>query len=554
MTVIDPNTATVGLSTARARVRWDTSTDGRETETLFDDRESSNTTRLRAFAYVNVDKTPLYRAIMGIFMHAKQAFGIHLRPAEVRDALAHRGFVLPEEEVEAPLKQLAEWGNLRTDPDTTDVSTVDEFYRERLLFQLTRAGETAEAAIAFFEKEVEQPGALQTSALSDIRELLGELENLASGDLSDPSKVFRTLKQLCERFEQLTDNAQTFIRSLQRAIDLHGADEDVLLAYKEKLVDYLERFVNKLLVSSVEIAEALRIVEASGIEPLLELTARHEIQDRLDLDAPLLQKTVSSWRGRWAGLRRWFVARQGERSQAEVLRAKTREAIPALLGAIAAHNDRRVSRTDRHADLRTLARWFAQAPSDADAHRLWRVAFGVTSARHLRVNDETLDAWDQQGVTPKRSWLEAPPVYIAPRLRTTGRSRRGGNPRNVIDRSAERAELARIAAETNRQIAEARRQLATGQRLLLSDLGELDPAPFELFLELLGETLSQMTGAGEAVETSSADGTIAIRLEPIAGAPDAVIETPAGHLSGPECWITLTDSHAHLAVIAEAIR
>lgn len=548
MTVIDPRTETVGPNVARARLRWSTSTE------TFEDHEASTAGRLKAFAYVNVDKAPLYRAIMGVFMDAKKAFGIHMRPAEVRDALAYRGFVLPEEEVEAPLKQLAEWGNLRSDPDTTDVSSVDEFYRERLLFQLTRAGETAEAAIAFFEKEVEQPGALQTSALTDIRDLLGELGALGTVDQPDQSKVYGTLKQLCERFEQLTDNAQTFIRSLQRAIDLHGADEDVLLAYKEKLIEYLERFVNKLLVSSVEIAEALRAVEGSGIEPLLELTARHEIQDRLELDAPLLQRTISSWRGRWAGLRRWFVAVSGERSQSEVLRAKTREAIPALLGAIAAHNDRRVSRTDRHADLRTLARWFAQAPSDADAHRLWRVVFGITSARHLRVNDETLDTWDQHGVTAKRSWLEAPPVFIAPRLRTTGQSRRRGKPRNVIDRSAERAELARIAAETNRQIAEARRRLATGRRLLLSDLGTLDPAPFELFLELLGDALSQMTGAREAVETTSIDGTIVIRLEPVSGAPQAVIETPAGLLAGPDCWITLTDSHAHLAMSLEAAR
>src|SRR5690606_41957219 len=42
------------------------------------------------------------------------------------------------------------------------------------------------------------------------------------------------------------------------------------------------------------------------------------------------------------------------------------------------------------ADFRTLARWFAQAPDDAARHRLWRVAFGLHSSRHLTVDADTL--------------------------------------------------------------------------------------------------------------------------------------------------------------------
>jgi uncharacterized protein (TIGR02677 family) len=82
-----------------------------------------------------------------------------------------------------------------------------------------------------------------------------------------------------------------------------------------------------------------------------------------------------------------------------VLRASARSAIPALLQAIAALHDRRVSRTDRHTDLRTLAVWFAEAPSDQEAHRLWRIAFGLSSARHLRVTEETLALWLANFVT-----------------------------------------------------------------------------------------------------------------------------------------------------------
>ena len=40
-----------------------------------------------------------------------------------------------------------------------------------------------------------------------------------------------------------------------------------------------------------------------------------------------------------------------------------------------------------------LARWFAEAPDDEAAHRLWRAAFGLCPARHLSVIGETADAW-----------------------------------------------------------------------------------------------------------------------------------------------------------------
>src|SRR5947209_13549139 len=45
--------------------------------------------------------------------------------------------------------------------------------------------------------------------------------------------------------------------------------------------------------------------------------------------------------------------------------------------------DRRSGRSDRTADLRALARWFAEAEDDQAAHRLWRCAFGDRKSTRL---------------------------------------------------------------------------------------------------------------------------------------------------------------------------
>ena len=69
-------------------------------------------------------------------------------------------------------------------------------------------------------------------------------------------------------------------------------------------------------------------------------------------------------------------------------------AIKQLIDAVGLLNERRSGRSDRSADFRALARWFAEAPDDAAAHRLWRAAFGLCPARHLSVTGDTADAWE----------------------------------------------------------------------------------------------------------------------------------------------------------------
>jgi uncharacterized protein (TIGR02677 family) len=494
--------------------------------------------RLKPFAYVTADKASLYRAVMRVFVQAKASFTLHLRPLEVAAALSEP---VDLEAVEAALVQLREWGNLEAHPDTADVATVEEFYRPRHLYQLTPEGEAAERALAAYEAALAQRGELQSAALTDIATLLGELAALGEAAEPDGAKVHRTLRALRERFEELTARAQAFMSSLQRTIDLQGVEVARFLAYKETLIGYLERFIGELVIAAAGIDATIGRIEARGVERLLRLAAARDLADALDPTPADHAAALASWQARWGGLRSWFVGRPHAPAQAEVLRARARAAIPALLLAVAGIHDRRVTRSDRATDLRTLARWFAEADSDAAAHRLWRAAFGLAPARHLLVDAATLDARAERPVPAATSWLEAPPLRIAPRLRASGRHLRRGRPNDVIDRSQAKALLAAAAEEEARQLVAARRRLATGARARLSDLGRLDPVEFWLFLDLLGDALSARVGAGETVEVTSSDGTMRVRLEPAADGRTATIETAAGRFSGPDHHVTIED-------------
>jgi uncharacterized protein (TIGR02677 family) len=257
--------------------------------------------------------------------------------------------------------------------------------------------------------------------------------------------------------------------------------------------------------------------------------------------AELVQQYLHGWQTRWQGLHGWFVGSRAHPSQAMLLRNRARRAITELLEAVTRLNERRLGRSDRSADFRTLALWFAEADSDLDAHRLWRAAFGLTPARHLSIDDDTLQVRAGQPVASNTSWLEAPPLQVSPRLREIGSYRKPGLPPTVENRDRERDLLARRLADETAQTRAARARLATGKRSRLSELGELDRNSFALFLQLLGEALGALRQPDAAVSLTTGDGSLRIDLEPLAADSQAIIHTPDGVFCGRDYRLCITD-------------
>lgn len=497
----------------------------------------------RVFAHLQVEKAGLYRALLETFVAEKEHFAIALRPSELREAMLRRDHGLFEkpsiEDVEAALRQLTGWGNLEDTPDQENVATVEDFYRPRFLYQLSTAGEAAERALAVFDEQIRKPGELQTTALHDIIALLEAVLEMAKADEADPAKAHHHLRNLTERFAELTARAQTFMRGVQRTVDLHEMDLDAFLAYKERLIEYLQRFLRELIVATNRITHTLLAIEQAGLNGLLAAAAQRETADALERSSEMMEAAEKDWRERWQGLRRWFIGENGH-SQAELLRSRARAAIPALLSTVANLNDRRTRRTDRAADCLALAKMFARAESEADAHCLWRCAFALHSSRHLRIDTDTLDAREQQRESTRTSWLDALPLQISPRLRKTGRTVARGPARSIVDRTKEREALERLTAEETRQIEAARERLAHGRPLRLGDLGCLDAHAFHLFLDLLGEALNRKSAPDTPVQATSADGTLSIQLSPTEDMEIATLRTEHGDFHGRDHWIAIS--------------
>lgn len=493
------------------------------------------------FRHVSAEKSALYRCILDVFAAAKRQFRLQLRPDEVLGEARWPGPPPALEEVNLLLIQLADWGNLESQADTARVSTLSDFYRARYLYRLSRSGEAVEAGLAEFVRTLQRRAELQSVALEDIADRLQALRGLTDVAEPDAAKVHETLRDLVLVFENLADNAQAFMAGVARSIELQQADPIAIADYKRRLIYYLERFIGDLIRRSDAIARHISAL-APRIDDLLHRVAAREARDAAPDDAQdqadVEERRLAVWRERWSGLRGWFISTGHEPPQADLLRARARSAIPQLLSAITALNERRSGRSDRSADFRILADWFASCVDDAQGHQLARAAFALNPARHFL---STPDADDD--LPPNTSWADAPPVTIHPRLREWGEATARAPLAKVHDRSEARRFLRQQLAEEARQVEAARSRLATGRPTRLSELHSLDLPAFGLFLNLLGDALSEQMGPGLPVERDTGDGLLHVRLEPLGADSKAEIVTPNGVFAGRDHLVTISLRH-----------
>jgi uncharacterized protein (TIGR02677 family) len=481
------------------------------------------------FSHVVAENGPLYRAILDVFAASKRQFRLHLRPDDVLIEAAWPGDAPSLETVQQALEQLVHWGNLQSQPDTARVATIEDFYRKRLLYRMTSGGEAVEAGLQAFVDALARRAELQSVALDDIRARLISLGQLMRETPPDEAKVHSALRDLVHVFEGLANNAEAFMAGLARTIELQRAEASAVMNFKQRLIEYLQRFIGDLVTRSSQIAELLsdlRPSEHAFLRVAAERDARNAAPGDFGMDIEAVDVRLASWRERWEGLARWFVSDGRQRAQADLLRASALSAIPRLLQAVSLLHERRTGRSDRAADFRRLALWFATAGSDANAHRLWRAAFALAPARHLSL------AVANEKVSAATPWRESPGISVQPKLREQGVLPTRGAPPRILDRSAERGLLAaRVAAEAAETEA-ARQRLATNRETRLSELGNLDVTSFRLFLTLLGEALATQRHPDQPVERPTGDGTLLVHLTPLAAHTRAEITTDLGTFSG----------------------
>ncbi|MBF8192142.1 TIGR02677 family protein [Nonomuraea sp. K274] len=511
------------------------------------------------FRFTTTERSDLNTAVLHAFGAAAERFETALTVEETRERLRAVGWLAPaaDRELGGTLRQLAGWGLLDvTFHHAGDFATADEYERENLRYSLTRRGEAAYAGVRHAMAARASSGALQIAVLDAIADRLGELETL----LGDPDhrrnqRIFTCLMELEGHLDGLRDNTVRFNGELQRLLRADGTDLTAFHEVKAATVAYLQEYVTHLDERASTIAAGLRAVAGHGAGVL---HARA-------LDGADLPKTpgggppktpgggpprtpgggplgapggdqsavwLADRAARWDGLWVWFAPGDGAVPRVRLLRDVARRAIVSLLEALDRVSDSRRRSSSAVADFRTLARWFAGAPGEDDAHRLWDAAFGLGPARHAHLAHA-----DAELIPAGVPWSQAAPVEVSALLRSRGRTERMGRTGRVRDVVALRGERRARAAKERAELEAAWSAFAATGALRLSQLGDLDHDTFGRLLDLLGRALDERPDSTGFRRAVTSDGRVEIVLRPPDDESVAVLRTSEGWFWAPDYLI-----------------
>ena len=266
--------------------------------------------RLRLFAFASAEKSALYLWTLRAMEHARANYVVLLHAGDVATALAdladeHAGRAevpaLSAETLSPLLDQLYVWQLLDRSYDGARAATLAEYRNRHYVYQFSQAGYRAYRAV-----EDVLGARLDDATLSRLLlpELLADLHDLAAANRDGNSElVFRKLSRLDSALNEMAERAARFYLMLSDLARTNETSAEVFLVHKDALLAHLREFSSELARYTPKLAAAVRDVQATGVEALLEHAA--EADERI-FRSPA--DRLADWRQRWAGLVSWFTA------------------------------------------------------------------------------------------------------------------------------------------------------------------------------------------------------------------------------------------------------
>ena len=486
------------------------------------------------FRYLGGEEWQEYRAILGVFAGT---FFAEFTSEGVAADPAVAGSGVDPEVVAGRLESLRRWGNLTVSSSIGTPASLDDYYRRRNRYLITRAGQEVYELVEGVLAGVDEIGDVQAGRLRDLHRVLGELAE-KPGTALDAEDLADRVRRVFDLHELFTSELTQFFAELNQWQNRYDLDAEEVQLFATVLVGYVSEKLNEIERMTRPIARSLEEILARLDELLPAL--RSGLAARVDevglAGSVAVRRLKGADREDWEHLAAWFAAPPGRPSRLDGL---TRQAVAAVRTLTA--NVTRLSRVglgtaSRRADFVKLAGFFDRATTAGEAHRIAAAAFGLGSSRRLGA----LPADADDPVPTVTPWREAPRATVAVSLRVRGNRVQRGLATPLRDRHKERAwikqrrERERVARE------------AVAAELLVNagDGGELDGAQlsvasFTLLRDLLGRS-GHGDAPGAAVRSAVADGVLCeVRRAPGAR---TVVNCPDGRLALGGLEVTVSEA------------
>ncbi|MCY4664878.1 MAG: TIGR02677 family protein [Acidimicrobiaceae bacterium] len=477
------------------------------------------------FRYLAVPEWRDYRTILGVFAGT---FFAEFTPEEVaaEPAVVDAGIdpaVVPDR-----LESLRGWGNLTASSPVGNPPSLEDYYRRRNRYLITRAGQEVFELVEGVLCGVDEITDVQAGRLRDLDRDLRELgEHAAEGfDRASAEELAGKVRSVFDVHERFTTELTQFFADLNQWQSRYDLNADEVQLFAGVLVSYVSEQLAEIERMTRPIARRLDAI-LPRLPQLLDrlssgLAAR--VEDAGLAGSVAVRHLPGNASRDWEHLAEWFVAPAGRTARLDQL---TRQAVAAVRTLTA--NVTRLSRaglgaTSRRSDFLRLARFFDGASTADDAHEIAAAAFGLFSCR--RLGTLSGDADDPQ--PSSTSWQDAPRAVVPLSLRERGDVTQRGRPTPLRDRRRERELIQR-----DRELRRVSREAAAAELLSCADPGgridgaEMSVAGFSMLRDLISR--SGHGRDGHSSQRTATESGVRLTISRIEGATTTV-KCPEGRL------------------------
>lgn len=452
--------------------------------------------KMEIFKYITEDNAEYYRAIMRFFHGKYQKFDhFNTTVDDVYRFLKERKLLEEKHTphmVESWLRRLEMLEAVQSQRDKKSGNSIKEYLQTRSLYQITDLG-------------------------VEIEELLIRIENLDDALLSQlDSRDFARLKHFLTKFKEadplrlkqeeisdmwnnvlnthkkIKDSASSYLMHIQKAEQTNLFDSILFVEFKDTFMKFLVHYITELDYNKKAICSIVEEVPGGHVQDyIMELLKMNRVNMffNQDYDEVNVQRRLER---QWEELRIWYTGQQDARSDIDVLKTKTEEAIEMIMRYATRLSNTGGQAQSRLDDYRNLAIKFNQTENIEEAHRLFASVFGVEQSRSLIGESTFVATADNTYVNAVQVWEAA---FLEP-VETRFFGIRSGARKKKINAIANSNQLKKERMEERlieRKNEEAMiRSMIVDKKMVFRDFHILQPFQRKILLKWLKRTSRQV--------------------------------------------------------------
>ena len=390
------------------------------------------------FRYLSGEEWQEYRAILSVFAGT---FFSEFAPEDVIDTLREQSIVIDDSVVAERLESLRRWGNLTASTSIGNPASLDDYYKRRHRYLITRAGQDVYDVVEGVLLRIDDVSDVQAGRLRDLQRALEQLIQYCERGLDSVpgSDVVDVVRRVFDPHESCSNEITQFFASINQWQSRFDLAPEEITFFAEILVGYVSEQLVEIERVARPIAASLRVI-APFIEDVVQ-RSRSGLAARVD-EAGLSESVSVRYAAGanvqdWDHLMRWFGAGDDGQSRLDSLMRQALAAVRTLTGNLTRLSRVGAGSASRRGDFIRLAGFVANADNPETVQRLMAAAFGVFPSRHFGI----LAADADDPVATTTPWSSAPSAEVPVSLRERGETTQRGKVTPVRDRAGEREQL-----------------------------------------------------------------------------------------------------------------